>query len=141
MGIERFVSPDAPLTFVFPETRNPSVMGEPRASFTAEFAFAPPKAFLKKPVVWFPQVGFCARGTGRGFCSTESFYFSREAFCNENTLTFTLVSDTCRDRKKNVLLAWHQNSRQPLRQPSPNCPSVSAQTRSFNCVLPAVRAQ
>jgi hypothetical protein len=27
---------------------------------------------------------------------------------NENTLTFTLVSDTCSDRKKNVLLAWHQ---------------------------------
>jgi hypothetical protein len=26
---------------------------------------------------------------------------------NENTLTFTFVSDTCRDRKKNVLLAWH----------------------------------
>jgi hypothetical protein len=25
-----------------------------------------------------------------------------------NTLAFTLVSDTCRDRKKNVLLAWHQ---------------------------------
>jgi hypothetical protein len=89
----------------------------------------------------FHQLGLGARGTGGGFCSTESFYFSREAFCNENTLTFTLVSDTCRDRKKNVLLAWHQNSRQPLRQPSPNCPSVSAQTRSFNCVLPAVRAQ
>jgi hypothetical protein len=27
---------------------------------------------------------------------------------NENTLTFTLVSDTCKDRQKNVLLAWHQ---------------------------------
>ena len=31
--MERFVSPDAPLTFVFPETRNPSVMGEPRANY------------------------------------------------------------------------------------------------------------
>jgi len=42
--MERFVSPDAPLTFVFPETRNPSVMGEPRASITAGFAFAVAKA-------------------------------------------------------------------------------------------------
>jgi hypothetical protein len=56
----------------------------------------------------FHQLGLGVRGTGSGFCSTESFYFIRETFCNENTLTFTLVSDTCRDRKKNVLLAWHQ---------------------------------
>jgi hypothetical protein len=27
---------------------------------------------------------------------------------NENTLTFTLVSDTCKEREKNVLLAWHR---------------------------------
>jgi hypothetical protein len=33
------------------------------------------------------------------------FKFSRP---DENTLTFALVSDTCTDRKKNVLLAWHQ---------------------------------
>jgi hypothetical protein len=39
-------------------------------------------------------------------CKGPGVYkFSRS---NENTLTFTLVSDTCRDRKKNVLLAWHQ---------------------------------
>jgi hypothetical protein len=38
-------------------------------------------------------------------CKGPGVYkFSRP---NENTLTFTLVSDTCRDRKKNVLLAWH----------------------------------
>jgi len=39
-------------------------------------------------------------------CKGPGVYkFSRP---NENTLTFTLVSDTCGDRKKNVLLAWHQ---------------------------------
>jgi hypothetical protein len=26
----------------------------------------------------------------------------------DNTLTFKLVSDTCKERKKNVLLAWHK---------------------------------
>jgi hypothetical protein len=26
----------------------------------------------------------------------------------DNTLTFTLVSDACKERKKNVLLAWHK---------------------------------
>jgi hypothetical protein len=39
-------------------------------------------------------------------CKGPGVYkFSRP---NENNLTFTLVSDTCSDRKKNVLLAWHQ---------------------------------
>jgi hypothetical protein len=27
---------------------------------------------------------------------------------NENTLTFTLVNDACGERKRNVLLGWHQ---------------------------------
>ena len=44
--MERFASPDAPLTFVFPEMRNPSVMGEPRASITAEFTVARARASL-----------------------------------------------------------------------------------------------
>src|ERR1700746_488152 len=35
MGIDRLESPVAPFTFVFPETRNPSLIGEPRASITA----------------------------------------------------------------------------------------------------------
>jgi hypothetical protein len=26
----------------------------------------------------------------------------------DNTLAFTLVSDACKERKKNVLLAWHK---------------------------------
>ena len=39
-------------------------------------------------------------------CKGPGVYkFSRP---NENTLTFTLVSDACRDRKRNVLLGWHQ---------------------------------
>jgi hypothetical protein len=39
-------------------------------------------------------------------CKGPGVYkFSRP---NENTLTFTLVSDTCTDRKRNVTLAWHQ---------------------------------
>jgi hypothetical protein len=39
-------------------------------------------------------------------CKGPGVYkFSRP---NENTLTFTLVSDACKERKKNVLLAWHQ---------------------------------
>jgi hypothetical protein len=33
------------------------------------------------------------------------YKFSRP---NHNTLTFTLVSDTCKLRKKNVLLGWHR---------------------------------
>jgi hypothetical protein len=38
-------------------------------------------------------------------CKGPGVYkFSRSG----DTLSFTLVSDTCRDRKKNVLLAWHQ---------------------------------
>jgi hypothetical protein len=38
-------------------------------------------------------------------CKGPGVYkFSRSS----NTLSFTLESDTCRDRKKNVLLAWHQ---------------------------------
>ncbi len=39
--MERFASPDAPLTFVFPETRNPTVIGEPRASMTAGMRLGP----------------------------------------------------------------------------------------------------
>jgi hypothetical protein len=39
-------------------------------------------------------------------CKGAGVYkFSRP---NENTLTFTLVNDACGDRKRNVLLAWHQ---------------------------------
>jgi hypothetical protein len=39
-------------------------------------------------------------------CKGPGVYkFSRP---NENSLTFTLVSDACKDRKKNVLLAWHK---------------------------------
>jgi hypothetical protein len=49
------------------------------------------------------------QGTGgktpKGCTGPGVYNFSRP---NENTLTFTLVSDTCRDRKKNVLLTWHQ---------------------------------
>jgi hypothetical protein len=49
------------------------------------------------------------QGTGgktpKGCKGAGIYKFSRPY---ENTLTFTLVSDTCRDRKKNVLLAWHQ---------------------------------
>jgi hypothetical protein len=39
-------------------------------------------------------------------CEGPGVYnFSRP---DENTLAFTLVSDTCKERKKNVLLAWHR---------------------------------
>jgi hypothetical protein len=39
-------------------------------------------------------------------CAGPGVYkFSRTG---DNTLAFTLVSDTCKLRKKNVLLAWHQ---------------------------------
>jgi hypothetical protein len=39
-------------------------------------------------------------------CKGPGVYkFSRP---NDNSLTFTLVSDACKDRKKNVLLAWHK---------------------------------
>jgi hypothetical protein len=44
--MERFASPDAPLTFVFPETTNPSLIGEPRASITEGCALARAKASL-----------------------------------------------------------------------------------------------
>ena len=42
--------------------------------------------------------------TAKGCKGPGTYKFSRP---NENTLTFTLVSDTCGERKKNVLLAWH----------------------------------
>ena len=39
-------------------------------------------------------------------CSGPGVYkFSRP---NENTLTFTLVKDSCKERIKNVTLPWHQ---------------------------------
>ena len=39
-------------------------------------------------------------------CEGPGVYkFSRTG---DNTLTFKLVSDTCKERKKNVLLAWHK---------------------------------
>jgi len=39
-------------------------------------------------------------------CKGPGVYkFSRP---NENTLNFTLVNDACGERKRNVLLAWHQ---------------------------------
>jgi hypothetical protein len=44
--MERLASPDAPFTFVFPETRNPSLIGEPRAPSTAAFSLARAKASL-----------------------------------------------------------------------------------------------
>jgi hypothetical protein len=43
--------------------------------------------------------------TPKGCNGPGVYKFSRP---NKNTLTFTFVSDTCKDRKKNVLLAWHQ---------------------------------
>ena len=42
--------------------------------------------------------------TAKGCKGPGTYKFSRP---NENALTFTLVSDTCGERKKNVLLAWH----------------------------------
>jgi hypothetical protein len=117
MGMDRLASPDAPLTFVFPETRKPSVTGEPRASITAGCAFARAKASLYTSVDFtalntiksteptkttnntailkqprgtnhfqfrFHQLAFGVGGTGGGICSTEPFYFEREAFCNRS---------------------------------------------------------
>lgn len=43
--------------------------------------------------------------TAKGCKGPGTYKFSRP---NENTLTFTLVNDACGERKKNVLLAWHQ---------------------------------
>src|SRR5438067_9847313 len=43
--------------------------------------------------------------TAKGCKGPGTYKFSRP---NENTLTFTLVSDTCKEREKNVLVAWHQ---------------------------------
>ncbi len=43
--------------------------------------------------------------TAKGCKGPGAYKFKRP---NQNTLTFTLVSDTCKERKKNVLLAWHQ---------------------------------
>ena len=45
------------------------------------------------------------RKTPKGCKGPGVYKFSRP---NESTLSFTLVSDTCSDRKKNVLLAWYQ---------------------------------
>ena len=43
--------------------------------------------------------------TAKGCQGPGVYKFSRP---NENTLSFTLVNDTCKEREKNVLVAWHQ---------------------------------
>src|SRR6266853_6486713 len=43
--------------------------------------------------------------TAKGCKGPGVYKFSRTG---DNTLSFTLVSDTCKERKKNVLLAWHR---------------------------------
>ena len=43
--------------------------------------------------------------TAKGCKGPGVYKFSRP---NENTLSFTLVNDTCKEREKNVLVAWHQ---------------------------------
>ena len=43
--------------------------------------------------------------TAKGCKGPGVYKFSRP---NENTLTFALVNDTCKERIKNVTLAWHQ---------------------------------
>ena len=49
------------------------------------------------------------QGTGvkvpKGCKGSGVYKFSRP---NDNTLTFTFISDTCKDRKRNMLLGWHQ---------------------------------
>jgi hypothetical protein len=43
--------------------------------------------------------------TAKGCQGAGVYKFSRP---NENSLTFTLVSDTCKERIKNVTVLWHQ---------------------------------
>ena len=43
--------------------------------------------------------------TAKGCKGPGVYKFSRTG---DNMLRFTLVSDTCKERKKNVLLAWHK---------------------------------
>ena len=43
--------------------------------------------------------------TAKGCKGPGVYKFSRP---NENTLTFALVNDTCKERIKNVTLAWHR---------------------------------
>ncbi len=43
--------------------------------------------------------------TAKGCKGPGVYKFSRP---NENTLTFALVSDTCKEREKNVLLTWNR---------------------------------
>jgi hypothetical protein len=43
--------------------------------------------------------------TAKGCKGPGVYKFSRTG---DNMLSFTLVSDTCKERKKNVLLAWHK---------------------------------
>jgi hypothetical protein len=43
--------------------------------------------------------------TAKGCHSPGVYKFSRTG---DNLLSFTLVSDACKERKKNVLLAWHK---------------------------------
>ena len=43
--------------------------------------------------------------TAKGCEGPGVYKFSRTG---DNTLTFKLVSDACKERKKNVLLAWHK---------------------------------
>ena len=42
----RFDSPEAPFTFVFPDMKNPALIGEPNVSITAESVLARANASL-----------------------------------------------------------------------------------------------
>src|SRR5438876_10312347 len=64
--MERLASPDAPLTFVLPDTRKPSVTGEPRASITAGCVLARAKASLEM------SLDFIALNTTRTIAPTKT---------------------------------------------------------------------
>src|SRR5438132_8045226 len=66
MGIDRFASPDAPFTFVLPERRNPSLIGDPRASITEGCACARAKAPL------YTSVDFIALNTINAIETTKA---------------------------------------------------------------------
>ena len=59
---------------------------------------------------------------------------ARSKFDGENTLTFALVSDTCKDRKRNVCSPGIKSSRQLLKTAKPELPALSS-TQGSDAVL------
>src|SRR5438045_3081027 len=101
--MDKLASPEAPFTFVFPETRNPSVTGEPSTSMTAGCAFALSKACLQ-PISSLRSSLTCSvtlrQDAGHETTTLCSNYFRRRFDC-----TYWCLRDD--DTLRSSRACWH----------------------------------